>query len=387
VSDPIPLSIPHLRGNEWKYLKECLDTNYVAAAGPFIQRFERAVAEFVGAPYAVAASSGTAAIHVALRTLDVGPEDAVLVPDFTFAASVNPVIYCGALPILLDVDRRSCSLDPLAVESFLEKECDRRPEGLRHRASGRRVRVILPVHLYGHPADLDSIGALAQAYGLLVVEDAAECLGAKYKGLRVGGRGDLICFSFNGNKIITAGAGGMIVGRREDWLVRARHLVTQARAHPTEYVHDEIGFNYRMPALNAALGCAQMECLEKYLGRKRQIADAYAKGLAGVPGVTILREESWAWSSYWLNTILIEPGAGDVAGVSAELRRKGIEVRRVWPPLHGQPPYRDLPFAGAPNGEWLYARGLNLPSSVGLRDDELDHVVRALKEVLKGGRP
>lgn len=385
MSDPIPLSIPHLNGNEGKYLRECLETNAVAAAGPFIQRFERLVADYVGAPHAVAVSSGTAAIHVALRALDVGPDDAVLVPDFTFAASVNPVIYCGALPILLDVDRRTCALDAGAVESFLRLECDRRPDGLRHRASGRRVRVVLPVHLYGHPADLDAIAALAKEHGLIVVEDAAECLGAKYKGRRVGSRGDLVCFSFNGNKVITSGAGGMVVGAREDWLRRVRHLVTQARAHPTEYLHDEIGFNYRMPAMNAALGCAQMENLDAHLARKRQISEAYAAALRGIPGLSLLREESWAWSTYWLNTILLEPGAADVAKVAEALRGQGIEARRVWPPLHAQPPYRECPYAGAPNGEWLYARGLNLPSSVGLQDDQLDRVVSAIRRAVGRG--
>lgn len=382
MSEPIPLSIPHLNGNEWTYLKECLDTNAVAAAGPFIQKFERAVADFVGAPHAVATSSGTAAIHVALRALDVGPDDAVLVPDFTFVASVNPVLYCGALPILLDVDRKTAALDPGAVESFIRTECDRRPDGLRHRGSGRRVRVMLPVHLYGHPADLDALGALAAEHGLTIVEDAAECLGASYKGRRVGGRGDLVCFSFNGNKVITAGAGGVIVGSREDWLRRARHLVTQAKAHPTEYIHDEIGFNYRMPALNAALGLAQMEKLEEHLRRKRAMGDAYAAGLAGIPGVTLLKEEPWASSSRWLNTILIDPAVRSVVDVAAALRAAGIEARRVWPPLHGQAPYRGCPFAGAPNGDWLYARGLNLPSSVGLKDEELRRVVSSLRTAI-----
>lgn len=382
MTDPIPLSIPHLNGNEWTYLKECLDGNTVAAAGPFIQRFERAVADYVGSLHAVAVSSGTAAIHAALRALDVGPEDAVLVPDFTFAASVNPVIYCGALPILLDVDLKTASLDPAAVESFIRTDCDCRPDGLRHRATGRRVRVMLPVHLYGHPADLDALGALAAEHGLTVVEDAAECLGAKYKGRRVGGRGDLICFSFNGNKVITSGAGGMVVGAREDWLRRVRHLVTQARAHPTEYLHDEVGFNYRMPAMNAALGCAQMERLDAHLARKRQLSEAYARALTGIPGLSRIAEESWAWSTYWLNTVLLEPGAADVSKVAEALRGQGIEARRVWPPLHGQAPYRTCLFSGAPNADWLYARGLNLPSSVGMTDADLDRVVRALKEIL-----
>ena len=383
MSEPIPLSIPHLAGNEAAYLKQCVDGNTVAAAGPFIQRFERSIADFVGAPHAVAVSSGTAAIHVALRALDVGPDDAVLVPDFTFAASVNPVLYCGALPVLLDVDRRTAALDAGAVEAFLKKDCERKPDGLRHRASGKRVRVVLPVHLYGHPADLDAIGALAKEFGLTVVEDAAECLGADYKGTKVGGRGDLVCFSFNGNKVITAGAGGMVVGSNEAWIRRARHLASQARSHATEYIHDAVGFNYRMPAMNAALGLAQSERLPAHLARKRQMADAYGKALDGIPGLTRMIEQPWAKSSYWLTTVLIDPSVADVAKISDALRGQGIEARRVWPPLHAQAPYRHCPFAGAPSGEWLYARGLNLPSSVGLADADLDRVASALRRLLK----
>lgn len=384
MSDPIPLSIPHLDGNEWTYIKESLDTNAVAAAGPFIQRFERAVAGYVGAAHSVATSSGTAAIHAALRALEVGPEDAVPVPDFTFVASVNPVLYCGALPVLLDVDRRTGALDAGVLGSFLKSECERRPDGLRHRSSGRRVRVVLAVHLYGHPADLDALAELAAEYGLRVVEDAAECLGAKYKGRRVGSRGDLVCFSFNGNKVITSGAGGMVVGAREDLLKRVRHLVTQARAHPTEYVHDEVGFNYRLPAINAALGLAQIELLDRHLEVKRRLAEAYGRALENLEGVVRMVEQPWAWSSYWLNTVLVEPGQTDVARVAEAMRSEGIEARRVWPPLHGQAPYRAYPSFGSSNADWLYARGLNLPSSVGLSDAQFDRVVTALKKACRG---
>ncbi len=380
MTDTIPLSIPHLNGNEWKFLKECLDTNAVAAAGQAIPRFEQAVAQFVGAPEAVAVSTGTAAIHTALLISGIGKDDAVLVPDFTFAASVNPVLYCGAMPILLDVDRRTAALDPEGVRSFLQTECERRPEGVHHKATGRKVRAMLPVHLYGHPADLDPLQAVAAEYGLSVIEDAAECLGAKYKGRRVGGGGNLVCFSFNGNKVITAGSGGMIVGADANKLKRARHLIAQAKAHPTEYIHDEIGFNYRLAALNAALGSAQMEYLEAHLTRKRQIASSYAAAFKGIPGITLMSEALWAWSSSWLTTVFIEPETADVATVASELRRQGIEARRVWFPLHGQAPYRECPFVAAPNAEWLYARGLNLPSSVGLTDGEMGRVVSAIKD-------
>lgn len=378
----IPLSIPCLGGNEWKYIKDCLDSNVVAAAGPYIQRFEQAVASFVGAPHAVATSSGTSAIHVALRSLDVGPGDAVIVPDFTFVAPANAVKYCGALPIFVDVERRTGTLNPARVEDFLRKDCDRLPDAVRHRATGRRVRVILPVHIYGHPVDLDAIDALAKEFDLTVVEDAAECLGARYKASRIGERGDLICFSFNGNKVITAGAGGMIVGSKEPWLRRSRHLATQARAHPTEYIHDEVGFNYRMPSLNAALGLAQMELLDAYLLRKREISAHYAGVLKGVPGISLITEEPWAWSSYWLNTILIDPQVASVSKVVKALHDERIEARRVWPPMKSQLPYRDCPSSGGSDSEWLYERGINLPSSVGITSEQIERVARTVVHAL-----
>lgn len=385
MREPIPLSEPYLGGNEWKYLKECLDTNSVAAAGPFIGRFERALAEVTGAPHVVAVSSGTAALHLAMRAIGLGPGDEVLTPDFTFAAPANAVCYTGAVPVFLDVDTATAAVDPAAVRSFLDRECDRTPEGALHRRTGRRVRALLAVHLYGHPADLDPLWELADRYGLVVIEDAAESLGAKYKGVPVGGRGHISCFSFNGNKVITAGAGGAVAASRKEWVDRARHLATQARAHPTEYVHDEIGFNYRMPSLNAALGLAQVERLEAHLARKREMSEAYARDLGGLPGVSLLREQPWARSSCWLSTILVEPSAGrDAATVSAALRNRGVEARRVWVPLHAQAPFRDCPFAGGEGAEWLHRRGINLPGSVGLGEEDRGRVVSAVREILRG---
>lgn len=372
MSDSIPLSIPHLSGNEWAYVKQCLDENAVAAAGTFLGRFEKSVSEYVGAPHAVAIVNGTAALHLAMRVVGVEPGDEVIVPDFTFVAAVNVVRYCGAIPVLLDVDRETATLDPRAVERFLREECMREGDRVVNRRTKRRVHAIIPVHLYGHPADLDPIWKLAREFGLVVVEDAAECLGAKYRGVRVGSKGDIACLSFNGNKVITTGCGGMVLSGRKDWVDRCRHLSTQARAHPTDYIHDEIGHNYRMPNLNAALGVAQMECLERYLQKKRRIADRYLK--AGLP---LLREAEWAWSSCWLNTILVDrPGE-----IGAALRKQGIECRRVWPPVHRQTPYRECPVYSTEGADWLFDRGLNIPSSVGLEDSQLDRVVEALRKV------
>jgi perosamine synthetase len=377
-----------MNGGEWKYLKECLDQNAVAAAGPFIQKFERSVADFIGVPHAVAASSGTAALHVALKLLNLDSSDAVLVPDFTFIAPVNAVLYCGAIPIFLDVSRETASLDPAALEEFVRTECQRTPQGLRQKQTGYRIRAILPVHLYGHPADLDPIYRIAEEFDLAVVEDAAECFGAKYKGRRVGATGRVAVFSFNGNKVITSGAGGMIVSSGEDGMARARHLISQARADSKEYIHDEVGFNYRMPSINAALGCAQIEGIEKCLERKRMIAARYARELETLPGLSTLKEASWAWSSQWLSTVFVDP---EVVGTEAstivsKLHEGGIEARRVWPPVHAQAPYRQYPRSGSRHSEWLYARGINLPSSVGLTEAEQTRVLDAVRQALPGGR-
>ena len=381
VSDPIPLSVPHLSGNEWKYVKECLDTNAVSAVGRFIELFERKVADFTGATSAVATVNGTSALHVALRVLDVGPGDEVICPDFTFVAPVNAVRYCGAVPVLLDVSRDSATLDPMAVAAFLKDGCKRVAGQTINRRTDRRVKALLPVHMYGHPADLDPLREMASEHGLFMVEDAAECLGAEYKGVRIGKSGDLVCLSFNGNKVVTAGCGGMVLASRPEWSRRARHLVTQARSHPTDYIHDEIGFNYRLPNLNAAIGCAQMENLDLHLKRKRQIADSYAQAIREIPGLSMLCEREWASSTYWLNTMLIdrEVYGRDVVETMNALTASGIQARRVWPPLHSQAPYRDCPHSGSPHSQWMFEHALNLPSSVGLSDSDLSRVIAALR--------
>ncbi|RME03545.1 MAG: aminotransferase DegT, partial [Deltaproteobacteria bacterium] len=253
----IPLSIPKLAGNEWRYVRECLDTNWVSSVGAFVERFEREVAARVGARYGVATASGTAAIHIALLVSGVGPGDEVLLPTLTFIAPANAIRYVGAVPLLLDVDPVTWQLDPEKTIDFLEKECRWQEGRLVNRTTGRRVRAIMPVHILGHPVDLDPILEVARKYELTVIEDATESLGARYKERHVGNLGDIGCFSFNGNKIITSGGGGMIVTNDETTARRARYLTTQAKDDPIEYVHGELGYNYRLTNLQAALGVAQ----------------------------------------------------------------------------------------------------------------------------------
>jgi len=299
---------------------------------------------------------------------------------------VNAVRYLGACPVLLDIAPHSATLDPDAVERFLTGECTRSNHEVINRRTGRRVRAILPVHLYGMPADLDRLWELAGRFGLVVVEDAAECLGAQYKGRNIGAAGHVACLSFNGNKVITTGGGGMIVSSREDWIRHARHLITQAKAHPIEYLHDEIGYNYRMPNLNAALGLAQIECLGGHLARKRSIAESYERLLAGIEGLRLLREPAFARSSYWLNTLIVDEKAYGISAseLGKRMRDESIECRRLWPPLHAMAPYRDCLSFGVGNADGLYEHGLNIPSSVGLDDAHLERVVQALKR--HGGR-
>lgn len=379
----IPNAVPHLAGNEWKYLKECLDTNWVSSAGPFIERFERAVAAFVGVPHAVATVNGSAALHVALLAAGVQPGDEVLVPDFTFIATANVVAYCGAHPVFLDVDPVSWGLDPQKTADFLTREC--RQEGGRavNRTTGRTVRAVLPVDLYGHPCDLDPLRELAARHGLTLVEDAAESLGALYRGRAVGSDAPLACLSFNGNKVITSGAGGMVLTRDEALAARVRGLTTQARGDALEFVHDEVGYNYRLSNLHAALGLAQLEQLPAFLASKRETAADYARRLAGVDGVTMAGEAPWARAAWWMSSILIEERrCPDVRALLRALNAEGIGARPLWRPLHHQPAFAAAQHHRIEVAPRLYARGLSLPCSVGISAEERGAVVEALRRHL-----
>ncbi|RME47232.1 MAG: LegC family aminotransferase, partial [Deltaproteobacteria bacterium] len=304
----IPLSIPKLAGNEWRYVRECLDTNWVSSVGAFVERFEREVAARVGARFGVATASGTAALHISLLLSGVGPGDEVILPTLTFIAPANAIRYVGAIPLLLDVDPATWQLDPRKTLDFLEKGCIWEEGRLVNRATGRRVRAIMPVHILGHPVDLDPILETARKFGLAVIEDATESLGARYKDRHVGNLGDIGCFSFNGNKIITSGGGGMIVTNDEAAARRARYLTTQAKDDPIEYVHGELGYNYRLTNLQAALGVAQLEQLTDFIADKRRIAQRYREMLSSLPGISMPEEAPWATSTWWLSTISIDAG-------------------------------------------------------------------------------
>jgi perosamine synthetase len=377
--EPIPNAVPFLGGNEWKYVKECLDTNWVSSAGPFVDRFEREVAALVGVPHAIATVNGSAALHVALRAAGVGAGDEVVLPTLTFIATAGAVAHAGAHPVFVDSEAVSWGLDPACVETFLDRECEARDGRVIDRATGRRVAAVMPVHLYGHPCDLDPLLDLCRRWALPLVEDSAEALGAVYRGRAVGCEGAAGCLSFNGNKIITTGGGGMVLTRDAALAARVRSLTTQARREPLEWIHDEVGFNYRLTNLQAALGAAQLEQLESFLARKRATAAHYQAALGGLDGVEVFREAAWATSSYWMPAVLLHARrCRDVRALIRDLNADGVQVRPVWHPLHRQPPFREARVGPIAVADRLWDRGVLLPCSVGITSEERQAVIDAL---------
>ena len=378
----IPLSVPEIRGNEWKYVKECLDTGWVSSVGAFVDRFERELAAYVGTKHSVAASSGTAALHIALLVAGVEPDDEVLVSTLTFIAPANAIRYAGAWPVFIDAERDHWQMDAGKVARFLEEECRWQGGELRNKLTGRRIKAILPVHILGHPVDIDPILEVARKYNLLVVEDATESLGAKYKGRMVGHLGDIACFSFNGNKIITTGGGGMIVTDDEARSRRAKYLTTQAKEDPVEYIHHEIGYNYRLTNIQAAMGCAQMEQLDDYLAAKLRIAAAYDEQFSDLPWITPMREAPWAESIFWLYTILVDEevqraGSRDLMRALAE---QGIQARPLWQPLHLSPAYTGCQSYQCEVADELNRMALSLPCSSGLTVEDQQRVIKAVRD-------
>lgn len=389
VERTIPLFVPTLRGNEWKYLKECLDTGWVSSAGPFVDRFERAAAAYVGTAHAIATVNGTAALHTALRVINVQPDDEVLVSDLTFIAPVNAIRYCGAHPVFVDADPKTWQMDVKKVERFLDREChikdaqDGTGWECRNARTGRRVRAILPVHILGLACDMRRLVELAKTYHLRVVEDAAEGMGTTYLRRHVGRWGDVGILSFNGNKIMTAGGGGMILTDKPDDAAYARLLTTQAKAEGFEYIHREVGYNYRLTNLHAAVGLAQIEQLATFIERKRDIARAYEQALRDLEGVTLMPTSPDTEPTYWLYTILLPEGTTVQQRQEwlARLRAQGIEARPLWHPIHGLPPYRDCQAVEITCAPDVYARAISLPSSAGLSDTDVQRCASAVKEL------
>lgn len=357
----IPLCVPEICGNEWKYMKECLDSGWVSSAGAFVNRFQEKFAEYVGAGKAAAVINGTSALHIALKSLGIKEGDEVIVPSMTFAAPVNAVRYVGAVPVFVDVCRDTYVMDTDKIEELITS----------------RTRAILPVHIYGHPVDMDAVMELSKKYNLYVVEDATESLGSLYKGIHTGTIGHAGCYSFNGNKLITAGSGGMLVTNNESIFEYASYISTQAKT-PTGnggFLHEDIGFNYRMSNINAAMGTAQLENIQRFVEAKKGNAGNYSDLLSGVKGMTLPVQKEWAYNVCWLYSIVIEEGYGESRDALIErLKVNGIETRPFFMPLHLMKPYKGCRCGDMSVTNYISAHGLNLPSSVSLTDEDIQKV-------------
>ncbi len=377
----IPLSVPELRGNEWRYLKDCLDTGWVSSVGSYVDRFEVAMAAHIGTSRAVATVNGTAALHVALRVAGVAAEDEVVVSTLTFIAPANAVRYLGAWPVFMDAEPQYWQMDVAKLASFLAEGCSWADGVLHNRQTGRRVKALLPVHILGHPVNMAPLLELARRYNLPVIEDASEALGASYQGRPVGSHGDIAGFSFNGNKLITTGGGGMIITSNAAWADKAKYLTTQAKDDPLEYRHDEIGYNYRLTNLAAALGVAQMEQLADYVAAKRRIAAAYVRGFEEVPGLTCMAEAPWAASTFWMFTVRIVAakfgiGSRDLLQV---LQQHGVQSRPLWQPMHASKSQVGAMAWKVSVADQLCAECLSLPCSVGLTPEQQAKVIAAVR--------
>lgn len=378
---PIPLFEPRLDGNEWAYVKDCLDTNWISSVGAYVERFERAMAERIGVGHAVATVNGTAALHMALLAAGVRPGDEVVVPSLTFIAPANAVRYLGAFPVFVDAEPDYLQLDPAKTAEFLKKACRRGRGGLVNKASGRVVRALLPVDVLGHPADLDAFSALAREHGLALVEDASESLGSRYRGKATGRRAPVATFSFNGNKLVTTGGGGMLVTDDEALARKVRHLTTQAKGPGVEYIHDQVGYNYRLTNVLAAIGAAQLERLDATTAAKRAMAERYRDGLDGVPGLTPMREARWAKSTFWMYTVLVDAAryGMDSRALLAALAKEGVMTRPLWQPMHLSPAHAGAQAYRCETAARVYRDALSLPSSVGLTRAQQDRVIALLR--------
>ena len=382
----VPLSVPEIHGNEWEYVKECLDTSWVSSAGSYVDRFEKSLAAETETAYAVATVNGTSALHVALLVAGVRADDEVLVSSLSFIAPANAIRYAGAWPVFIDAEPAFWQMDPQKLTDFLVRDCDWRDGALINRSTRRKVTAIVPVHILGHPADMEPIIAVSRKYGLKIIADATESLGSKYHGEASARYGDISCISFNGNKIITTGGGGMIVTDSEEWARRAKYLTTQAKDDEVEYIHGDVGYNYRLTNIQAAMGCAQMELLHEFVETKRRIAATYTKELSGVTGITTMPEPAYGFSTFWMYTILVDEASFGMSsrGLLAALARHQIQTRPLWQPLHRSPAHAGAFRTECPVSEKLNRMALSLPCSAGLTGEQQAHVVEQILHVATG---
>ncbi|MDO8438149.1 MAG: LegC family aminotransferase [Nitrosomonadaceae bacterium] len=364
----IALHEPEFTGNESALVQDCLDSTFVSSVGKYVEQFEAALAEYTGAKHVIAVVNGTAALHIALKLAGVQSQDEVLLPALSFVATANAVSHSGAVPHFVDSSLDTMGIDPIALAEYLSATAEPTSDGLRNRHTGRRIAAIVPMHTYGHPVDMATLMEVANRHKLAVVEDAAESLGSTYQGRHTGTFGKLGTLSFNGNKIITTGGGGAILTNDTELARHAKHLTTTAkRPHRWEFFHDEVAWNYRLPNLNAALGCAQMERLPDFLARKRELANRYQTAFSRLSGIRFVAEPVQSRSNYWLNTVQLEVPEMNIRDqMLAATNAAGYQCRPTWILLHKLPMYTDCPHAPLPVAEQLEASLINLPSSAGL---------------------
>lgn len=369
----ILLSYVHMGGTERDWVEKAFESEWIVPLGPNVDEFEHRLEKYLGAPNVVALSAGTAAIHLALVALGIGSGDEVICQSFTFAASANPIKYQGADPVFVDSEPDTWNMSPDALEEAI---IDRKKQ------TGHYPKAIIPVYLYGMPAKMDEIRAIANKYGIPIVEDSAEALGSEYKGKKCGTLGNYGCLSFNGNKIITTSGGGALVCRSKEEADRVKFYATQAREQRPYYYHETIGYNYRLSNVSAGIGCGQMDVLQPHVELRRAIHNFYTKELAEIDGLSVQQNPSTDFNSnFWLSTVLIDPKTGkDPESLRQFMLDAGVETRRLWRPMHMQPVFADAPYYGDTTCETLFDRGLCLPSGSGLKEEELRYVADKIKE-------
>lgn len=366
----VALHEPEFRGHEWEYVKECLDTGWVSSVGKFVDRFEVMLIEYTGAKHAIATANGTAALHICLLLAGVKPGDEVLIPSLTFIATANVVNYCRATPHFVDCEERTLGVDAAKLDAYLRDTAKVHDGVCINRRTNAVIRALMPMHAFGMPADIDALVDLCDRWKLALVEDAAESLGSYYMGRHTGTFGRLAGLSFNGNKIVTTGGGGAILTNDPDLARQAKHLTTTARVpHRWSFIHDAIGFNYRLPNLNAALGCAQLERIPDFIVRKRSLHARYVQAMRGVEGISVVTERAECQSNYWLVTLLLDrPDVTMRDAILQTLNDAGLMARPAWTLMHLLPIYSDCPRMSLTEVELLAARIINVPSSPKLAD-------------------
>lgn len=376
----IPLSVPEICGNEWTYVKECLDTGWISSVGSFVDKFEKMVADYAGAEFGVAAVNGTAVLHCALMLAGVERDDFVIMPNITFVASANAISYCGAEPILVDADPEDWQMDLDLLEQFLDEatQLDSQTGDCIHKESGRRIKAIMPVHVQGNIGDMDRLLAIAQKHKLAVVEDAAEAIGSTYKSRHAGTMGLIGCLSFNGNKMISTGGGGVLLTNDEALAKKAKHLTTTAKTDPLEYYHDQVGYNYRLVNVLAAIGVAQMEKLDEFVQKKRNIGEYYKNELHNVGDIRFQSVSDDVHHNNWLFTIQ----SSKQKEILDKLNSNRVISRPFWAPMTKLPMYKDCLYVSESDRcDHIHRTCLAVPCSVGISNENLERVVKLIKEV------